>query len=33
MFTWWAERIHFLNPASVLHVPGEHFYKARWVAE
>ena len=28
---WWAERIHFLNPARTLHVPGEHFYKARWV--
>jgi hypothetical protein len=29
---WWAERIHFLNPAATLHVPGEHFYKARWNA-
>jgi hypothetical protein len=27
---WWAERIHFLNPAGYLHVGGEHFYKARW---
>ncbi len=27
---WWAERIHFLNPPATLHVPGEHFYKARW---
>jgi hypothetical protein len=27
---WWAERIHFLNPRGTLHVPGEHFYKARW---
>lgn len=27
---WWAERIHFLNPPGTLHVPGEHFYKARW---
>lgn len=27
---WWAERIHFLNPNGILHVPGEHFYKARW---
>jgi hypothetical protein len=27
---WWAERIHFLSPAGTLHVPGEHFYKARW---
>jgi hypothetical protein len=29
---WWAERIHFLSPAGTLHVPGEHFYKARWSA-
>jgi hypothetical protein len=29
---WWAERIHFLNPHGTLHVPGEHFYKARWTA-
>lgn len=28
---WWAERIRFLDPADVLHVPKEHFYKARWV--
>ena len=28
--SWWAERIHFLNPGGTLHVPGEHFYKARW---
>lgn len=27
---WWAERIHFLDPAGTLHIPGEHFYKARW---
>ena len=27
---WWAERIHFLEPQGVLHVPGEHFYKTRW---
>ena len=27
---WWAERVHFLHPESVYHVPGEHFYKARW---
>jgi len=27
---WWAQRIHFLNPARSLHVAGEHFYKARW---
>lgn len=28
--SWWAERIRFLNPPDTLHVPGEHFYKARW---
>lgn len=28
---WWAERLRFLNPADTFHVPGEHFYKARWV--
>ncbi len=27
---WWAENIHFLFPSETLHVPGEHFYKARW---
>jgi hypothetical protein len=27
---WWAERVHFLNPPGMLHVEGEHFYKARW---
>lgn len=27
---WWAERIHLCRPDGVLHVPGEHFYKARW---
>lgn len=27
---WWAERIHFLRPPGVMHIPGEHFYKARW---
>ena len=27
---WWAERIHFLQPAGMIHVGGEHFYKARW---
>jgi hypothetical protein len=27
---WWAERLHFLNPEQTLHIPGEHFYKARW---
>lgn len=29
---WWAERIHFLNPAGLIHVAGEHFYKVRWIA-
>ena len=27
---WWAERIRFLDPDGVYHVPGEHFYKVRW---
>jgi hypothetical protein len=27
---WWTERIQFLSPPGTLHVPGEHFYKARW---
>jgi uncharacterized protein DUF6528 len=27
---WWAERIHFLHPAGMIHIGGEHFYKARW---
>jgi len=27
---WWAERIHFLGPAGMIHIGGEHFYKARW---
>jgi len=27
---WWSEKIRFLNPDSVLFIPGEHFYKARW---
>jgi hypothetical protein len=27
---WWAERIHFLHPAGMIHIRGEHFYKARW---
>ena len=29
---WWAERVHFLGPDDVLHLPGEHLYKARWNA-
>ena len=28
---WWSEKIRFLNPESVLFIPGEHFYKARWL--
>jgi hypothetical protein len=27
---WWAERIHFRQPAGDIHVAGEHFYKVRW---
>jgi hypothetical protein len=27
---WWSEKLHFLAPDDVLHIPGEHFYKARW---
>ena len=27
---WWADRIHFRQPAGVMHVAGEHFYKVRW---
>ncbi len=27
---WWAERVHFLNPAAELHLPGQRLYKARW---
>jgi len=29
---WWAERVHFLGPEGLLHLPGEHLYKARWNA-
>lgn len=29
---WWSEELHFLNPERTVHVPGEHFYKARWNA-
>jgi hypothetical protein len=29
---WWGERIHFLRPPGMVHVAGEHFYKARWNA-
>lgn len=28
---WWSERIRFLNPDGLLTLPGEQFYKARWV--
>jgi hypothetical protein len=27
---WWSERLRFLHPCGEYHVPGEHFYKARW---
>lgn len=27
---WWAERLQFLHPEDTYHVPGGHFYKARW---
>ena len=27
---WWSENLYFTKPADTLHVPGEHFYKARW---
>jgi len=27
---WWAEHVHLLQPDSVLHLPGERLYKARW---
>lgn len=27
---WWTERIHFLNPARTIHLPGERIYKVRW---
>jgi len=29
---WWAERVHFLRPEGVLHLPGQRLYKARWNA-
>ncbi len=28
---WWSETLRFLGPARVWRVPGERFYKARWV--
>lgn len=27
---WWADSLHFLHPEDRYHVPGGHFYKARW---
>ena len=27
---WWSTHIHFLRPASELHLPDEHLYKVRW---
>lgn len=29
---WWSERIQFLDPVASLSLPGEQFYKARWLA-
>jgi len=29
---WWSERVHFLRPNGVLHLPGERLYKVRWNA-
>jgi hypothetical protein len=29
---WWAERVHFLRPRGMLHLPGERLYKVRWNA-
>jgi hypothetical protein len=28
---WWAERVHFLEPPGLVHLPGERLYKARWL--
>ena len=28
---WWSERVSFINPEEVIYIPGEHFYKVRWV--
>ncbi len=30
---WWSETLRFLGPERVVRVPGERFYKARWVRE
>jgi len=30
---WWAERVHFLRPVGILHLPGQRLYKARWNAK
>jgi hypothetical protein len=29
---WWTERVHFLSPPGLLHLPGQRLYKARWNA-
>jgi len=29
---WWAERVHFLQPEGLLHLPGQRLYKARWLS-
>jgi hypothetical protein len=29
---WWAEHLHFRQPDGALRLPGEHLYKARWLA-
>jgi len=28
---WWSERLYFLNPEKLIFVPGQRFYKARWI--
>ncbi len=30
---WWSETVRFLRPERVWRVPGERFYKARWLRE
>ena len=27
---WWSENLQLLSPDGTSHLPGEHFYKARW---
>lgn len=29
---WWSEWLRFLNPPLAARFPGDHFYKARWLA-